>query len=739
MARVPTYSERQVEAGILPGVKIESHAGDYRAGQQALARRATDVADTVARFAMQEQEKANDAALMAFKNELSQVENELLYDPDSGAFTKKGSESFTLGQTVMPAWDKRQSEAIGRLPRHLQGRASELANASRANAEQGIMRHVMRETDAYRDQQADAMVVNATDSARKNAADPARFGEELANVDAAITMKMRGAAPEVIETARMEARSGVLAAVFDDTINTDPNAAADWLASNRGGMTAEHASAAESKLQPIIREQDAGMLVESWLRGEEGAASGVAFEGAAQTPDDVVAVARASVGRTVGLESGGKANAKNPNSSATGAGQFIESTWIDVLSRNRPDIVKGKSRAEILALRTDPTLSKAMTEAYAIENCMGLFKSGLPVTPQTAYLGHHFGLDGARKLLRAAPNTPVRNVLSAKDYAANSYLHGKTVGQLIANHERRAGGQPTAQVAPPPRLANGDTDWATLEERANTLSNPMQRRAVLGELQRRQGVESQRRQQEDRVNSEAVYVALNRAPVGASLKQALSAAQIGWLEKSGKLDWARGQLDAKLKDVAPKDDVMLVESLEREAFMSPGTFIKRNLMTQAGMTEQTRTRLLKMQKEAGDPGKRADWSSTDERITRGAMLLGIDDASVGTGTKQRDAAKLQRATFANAYRLAEDAFITKTGKKPDATQAEVLLKQVVQNFAANGGRGVDEASAYAPGVRNQISPGDYAAVRDVLVARGNKNPTDADIRRAVADYYSRNN
>jgi len=45
----------------------------------------------------------------------------------------------------------------------------------------------------------------------------------------------------------------------------------------------------------------------------------------------------------IGAESGGDPNAKNPNSSATGAGQFISSTWLDTIKAARPDLAQGKS------------------------------------------------------------------------------------------------------------------------------------------------------------------------------------------------------------------------------------------------------------------------------------------------------------------------------------------------------------------------------------------------------------
>jgi hypothetical protein len=74
------------------------------------------------------------------------------------------------------------------------------------------------------------------------------------------------------------------------------------------------------------------------------------------------------VDQVVTAESGGKAFAKNPRSSATGVGQFIESTWLRLFKENFPDRAQGMSRSAILALRKDADISRSMIEAYAKQN-----------------------------------------------------------------------------------------------------------------------------------------------------------------------------------------------------------------------------------------------------------------------------------------------------------------------------------------------------------------------------------
>lgn len=150
----------------------------------------------------------------------------------------------------------------------------------------------------------------------------------------------------------------------------------------------------------------------------------------------------------IGVESGGNPNATNPNSSASGLGQFIDSTWLATLRQAKPDFAQGKSDAELLALKTDPALSREMTEAYANQNQAILQKNGLPVTPGNTYLAHFAGPGGAVKVLQADPNAMAGDVLGAGVVKANPFLANMTARDLQAWADRKMGGS-----APQPQPA----------------------------------------------------------------------------------------------------------------------------------------------------------------------------------------------------------------------------------------------------------------------------------------------
>ncbi len=155
----------------------------------------------------------------------------------------------------------------------------------------------------------------------------------------------------------------------------------------------------------------------------------------------------ALVDQIIGVESGGNPNASNPNSSASGLGQFIDATWLSMLAKHRPDI-QG-TRDELLALKSDPKLSRAMTEAYAADNGAILSGAGLPVTQGNTYLAHFAGPQGAVKVLSSDPSAPVESILGAAAVKANPFLQGMTAGDLQAWAGRKMGAAAPESVAPP--------------------------------------------------------------------------------------------------------------------------------------------------------------------------------------------------------------------------------------------------------------------------------------------------
>src|ERR1700741_3830558 len=74
------------------------------------------------------------------------------------------------------------------------------------------------------------------------------------------------------------------------------------------------------------------------------------------------------VERIMFIESNGDPNMRHKRTSATGLGQFIDETWLDMIRAYRPDLLKGRSQAEVLGLRNDPTLAREITARFTEQN-----------------------------------------------------------------------------------------------------------------------------------------------------------------------------------------------------------------------------------------------------------------------------------------------------------------------------------------------------------------------------------
>ncbi|XIA63340.1 lytic transglycosylase domain-containing protein [Bradyrhizobium sp. TZ2] len=158
---------------------------------------------------------------------------------------------------------------------------------------------------------------------------------------------------------------------------------------------------------------------------------------------------KALVERIIKVKSTGDANKRNKLSSATGAGQFLDDTWLEAMRKHRRDLIKGRSDKDLLELRRDIELTREIITRLVEQYAKTLQKRGLSLTPGSLYLAYFAGPAGALALLSSAEHANAASVMAAADATgritrqklvrANPFLEVLTVGDLKnwADHRMR--------------------------------------------------------------------------------------------------------------------------------------------------------------------------------------------------------------------------------------------------------------------------------------------------------------
>lgn len=180
----------------------------------------------------------------------------------------------------------------------------------------------------------------------------------------------------------------------------------------------------------------------------------------------------------IGAESGGNPNARNPYSSATGLGQFTDSTWLSTVRAHRPDLFQRHDPQQILAMRTNPELSREMVGHLARDNADYLRRQGIEPSPGNIYLAHFAGPKGAASILGASDSAPASSIMSPEAMRANPFLANMTVADLKAWASKKVGGEAPSTAIPGTRVASGASGSGSIgSQAAETAAGSQQAQA----------------------------------------------------------------------------------------------------------------------------------------------------------------------------------------------------------------------------------------------------------------------
>ena len=247
-------------------------------------------------------------------------------------------------------------------------------------------------------------------------------------------------------------------------------------------MLAQMAPIAQQRSQQQALSQIIAQRMQGNLSPQQAAILGNAIQQAATSAQAPTAAGEAPYGGgfsarglaiNTQMESGGRPDARNPLSTAVGANQFIERTWLDFAAAN-PQLFPNMDREQILAARTNPELSAQATQWNARRNSEVLQNANLPVNDATLGMAHMFGPQGARRILEARSDARIEDIVTPDVMRANPTLAGRTAGDLARDFAQRyAPAQMTpaqAQIAAPSPAVPGGVPGIALRPRTAPMT-----------------------------------------------------------------------------------------------------------------------------------------------------------------------------------------------------------------------------------------------------------------------------
>ena len=418
--------------------------------------------------------------------------------------------------------------------------------------------------------------------------------------------------------------SGVRYDVAVRMLADDPKAAKKYFDENRDQFTGPHQFKFEEAIKVPLTTANVLSHTDEFFTGSAGA--------------DYYANIKAA-------ESGGVADAKNPNSSATGLYQFTTGTW-DEMRRRHPEL--GLTAEG----RTDPEQQERAIRVFTAENEQTLARNGINVTNGTRYAAHFLGAGGAVKVLRSDPEAKLTDILPSGVIEANSFLKGMTVSDFAAWAERKGGaggGTPAAGAA------NAASQLNAIEPYLQTITDPTERELTRKAIYARITAEDKARTaQQDAVQARA-FELIERDGLNPFDLPPEITTQIGMENMSQLMTYWEKRSTG---EVIQTDDNVLYD-LNTKYATDPAAFAQENLLKYRNQLSDAdwktvngwRQTALTDQRKAGEEGLAL--TGAFSQATTQLEALGI--TTTGKKGSQRDEAAARIAQFNNvlAQQMAE--------------------------------------------------------------------------------------
>lgn len=207
MPRVPTFGRREVAPQGLPNARVTEQRANVGG---AISQGVGQALGAFQKLAQDERDKADNAAVIEADTALDTYETETLFNPEKGAFTRKGKDAFDLPNQVLPGFDTETQ----RIEQGLGSDRAKQVFRQRVGQRRGFINRQLnqyeaREREGFYDSQDDASIKSSQAIAGNFFNNRERIDAELAKQDAVIggMAQRKGLSEEQIAEAKRATRS----------------------------------------------------------------------------------------------------------------------------------------------------------------------------------------------------------------------------------------------------------------------------------------------------------------------------------------------------------------------------------------------------------------------------------------------------------------------------------------------------------------------------------------------------
>lgn len=268
---IPTQEQPGIQNRPLPAPQIQA-VGPDTSGLK-LQQTAMGVAGDLIQ---KETDRADTAAMMDAEAKLSQAKLDLMFNKESGVYSRTGKDALDITNSTLPQFDK-QVEAIGQglTNQRQKDQFQRIASNNRQSLNGELNRYEFTQRNAYYDTVDKTNIATSLDGAVKYANDPAQvaYYQNKGSFIIGESGIRKGLPPETIAAQQQEFNSTVATSVIERMVTLDPMQAQQYYAKQADTMTAADQMKVQKLLGTSVRQQMAGQMAANiWDKGSVGGA-----------------------------------------------------------------------------------------------------------------------------------------------------------------------------------------------------------------------------------------------------------------------------------------------------------------------------------------------------------------------------------------------------------------------------------------------------------------------------------